>query len=62
MGPISTKLGTKHPWVKGIQVLTDRELFNSQIGDNVLFLSLNQRYGIIIALIKCIWGLELFLR
>ena len=28
-GPISTKFGTKHPWVNGIQVCSNEEPFNS---------------------------------
>ena len=28
-GTVSTKLGTKHRWVKGIQVCSNKELFNS---------------------------------
>ena len=33
-GPISTKLGTKHPWVKGIQVRTNEGPRPFQRGDN----------------------------
>ena len=33
-GPISTKLGTKHPWVKGIQVYTNEVLSLFPRGDN----------------------------
>ena len=33
-GPISNKLGTKHPWVKGIQVLTNEGSHPFQRGDN----------------------------
>ena len=32
-GPISTKLGTKHPWVKGIQVCSDEGLCPFPRGD-----------------------------
>ena len=31
---ITTKLGTKHPWVNKIQVFTIRGIFNSKKGDN----------------------------
>ena len=33
-GPISTKLGTKYPWVKGIQVCSNERPRPSQRGDN----------------------------
>ena len=47
--PISTKLGTKHPWVKGIQVSSNEELINSpKINNGFFFSSLNQRYDTII--------------
>ena len=46
--PISTKLGTKHPWVKGIQVCSNEEPINSPKINNVFFSFLNQRYDIII--------------
>ena len=36
-GPISTKIGTKHPWVKGIQVCSNEEPFNSSQIDSVFF-------------------------
>ena len=42
-----TQFDTKHPWVKGIQVCSNGEPFNSQKVDMVFF-SLNQRYGMII--------------
>ena len=42
--PILTKLGTKHPRVKVIQVCSNEEPFNSQKVDNGVFSSLNQRY------------------
>ena len=38
--PISPKLGTKHPWVKGIQVYSNEEPFNSIKGNNEFFLLL----------------------
>ena len=47
-GPISTKFGTKHPWVKLIQVRSNVEPFNSQKVDNGFFSSFNQCYDIII--------------
>ena len=54
--PISTKLGTKHPWVKGIQISLNEEPINSPIINNVFFSSLNQSYDIII----CVYWFELF--
>ena len=33
-GPISTKLGTKHPWVEGIQVCSNERPRPSTRGDN----------------------------
>ena len=41
---ISTKFGTKHPWVNGIQVCSNEELYNSRKEDNGFFSSLNQHY------------------
>ena len=38
-GPISTKLDTKHPWVKGTQGFYIKGPFNYQKGDDVFFLS-----------------------
>ena len=35
--PISNKRGKKHPWVKGIQVCSNKEPSNSQKGDNCGF-------------------------
>ena len=55
---ISTKHGTKHPWVKGIQVSTNEELIKSLKINNVFFSSLNQRYDNII----CVYWFELFLQ
>ena len=46
--PISTKLGTKHPCVKGIQLCSNEEPLNSHEVNDGLFSSLNQRYDIII--------------
>ena len=46
--PISTKLGTKHPWMMGIQVCLNEEPINSNKVNNVFFSSLYQRYDIII--------------
>ena len=40
-GPISTKLGTKHPWVKGIQVCSNEGPRPSQRGDNWEMIKLN---------------------
>ena len=34
---ISTKFGTKHPWVNGIQVCSNEEPFNSHKVDNGFF-------------------------
>ena len=53
-GPISTKLGAKLPWVKGIQVSSNEEPINSHEVINVF--SLNQHYDIII----CVYRFELF--
>jgi hypothetical protein len=33
-GPFSTKLGRKHPWVKGIQVCSNDEHWSFPRGDN----------------------------
>ena len=33
-GPISTKLGTKHPWVKGIQIYSNEGPRSFPMGDN----------------------------
>ena len=46
--PISTKLGTKHPWVKGIQVCSNEEPINSLKVNNDFFSSHNLSYDIII--------------
>ena len=40
-GPISTKLGEKYPWVKGIQVCSNYRPYNSQRGDNWEILNIN---------------------
>ena len=56
IAPISTKLGTKHPWVNGIQVCSKKNhliLIKIIMG---FFSSLNQRYDIII----CVYWFELF--
>ena len=45
---ISTKLGTMHPWMKGIQVCSNEEQLNSHKVKDGVFSSLNQRYDIII--------------
>ena len=54
-GPIWTKLGTKLPWVKGIQVSLNEEPINSHEVYG-FFSSLNQHYDIII----CVNWFELF--
>ena len=51
--PISTKLGTKHPWVKRIQVCSNEEPL---ILMKIAFSSLNHRYEITI----CVYWFELF--
>ena len=51
--PVSTKLGTKHPYVKGTQAFTNKGPFDSQKGDNDFF-PFNQHDGIHIALRKCV--------
>ena len=53
--PISTKLGTKHPWVKGIQVCSKEEPINSHKVNN-FFSDLNQGYDKII----CVNRFDLF--
>ena len=55
-GPISNRLGTKHPWVKGSQVCSNEKTFNSDEDKNVFFSSLNQRYDKTI----CVYCFELF--
>ena len=37
-GPISTKFGAKHPWVKRIQVCSNEKQFNSNKVNNCFFL------------------------
>ena len=58
-GPISTKLGTNHPWMKGIQVCSNEEPTNSHkfnlILGFVLFLT-----NFIIIIIMCVYSFELF--
>ena len=54
-GPISTKFGTKHPWVKGIQVCSNVEPFTSHKINNEFFLLL-----ISIMIIICVYWFELF--
>ena len=54
-GPILTKLGKKHPWVKMIQFCSNEKPINSHEVNNVFFSSLNQRYNIII----CVYWFEL---
>ena len=48
--PISTKLGTMHPWVKGIQDCSNKEPLNSHKVDNGFFYSLNQHYDMFLDL------------
>ena len=57
-GPISTKLGTKHSWVKKTQCL---EIKNHSIlvKEIRIFFFLNQCYGLIILLCKCDHWMEL---
>ena len=50
-GPISTKFGAKHPLVKGIQVCSNEEPFNSHKVDNGLFSRLVKLEG---SLLSCI--------
>ena len=63
IGPISTKRRTKHPWMKGNQVFTNKNhsIFKKEV-HVMSFLSLNEHYGIIMAMCKCVYWLELFLR
>ena len=42
--PISTKLGTKYPRVRGIQDSSNEKTIDSHKVNNVIFSSLNQRY------------------
>ena len=52
-GLTPTKLGEKRPWVKGVQVSTkNKETFNS-LKEIMLLYTVNQRYGMPIALQKC---------
>ena len=55
-GQISTKLGRKHSWEKGIQVFANKGLFSFSNR------TLNQCYGIIKPLCRYVYWLELFLR
>ena len=55
-GPISTNLGTKHPWVKGIQVCSNEEPINSHKVFS-LFSESTLRYDNI-----CLMKLNCFLR
>ena len=55
-GQISTKLGRKHSWEKGIQVFANKGLFSFSNR------TLNQCYGIIKPLCRCVYWFELFLR
>ena len=53
-GLTPTKLGEKRPWVKGVQVSTkNKETFNSLKVIMLFFNTVNQRYGMLIALQKC---------
>ena len=58
-GPISTKLGTKHPWEKGSQNKTNKDHSFLKKELNV-FSSPNQHPDIIIALLKCVFDLNGF--
>ena len=42
-GPISTKLGTKYPWVKGIQVCSNEGPRPFQRGDNWEIIKINRQ-------------------
>ena len=56
--PISTKLGTKGPWVKGIQGITNIE--HSILQKEIWFFSIsNHRYDMTIPLLKCVYWFEL---
>ena len=54
-GPISTKFGTKHPLVKGIQLCSNEEPLNSHKVNNCFFLFL-----INIMIIICFYWFKLF--
>ena len=56
-GPISTKLGTKRPFGVGTQSFTKHLILKKEI--MVFFIAPDQRYDITIALLQCIYWLEL---
>ena len=56
-GPFSTQLGTKHPWVKVIQVCSNEEPFNSDKVNNGFFL-----LSINIMIIMCLLYKTFFLQ
>ena len=41
---ISTKFGTKHPWVDGIQIFTNKAPHPSSRGDNSIIIKINGEY------------------
>ena len=43
-GPISTKFGTKHPWVDGIQICTNKGQHPSSRGDNSKIIKIYGEY------------------
>ena len=43
-GPISTKFGTKHPWVDGIQIFTNKGPHPSSRGDNSKIIKIYGEY------------------
>ena len=45
---LSNKLGTLHPWMKGIQVCSNEQPLNSHQVNNGFFSSPNQHYDVII--------------
>ena len=53
--PISTNLGTKHPWMKGIEILFKWQPINCHKVNNGFFPSLNQHYDIIL----CVYWFKL---
>ena len=57
--PISTKLDTKHPRVKGNQGFTNIKDLSIVKKEMMGFYSLNQHYDIVIALVKCVDWFEL---
>ena len=43
-GPMSTKFGTKHPWVDGIKFFTNKGPHPSSNGDNTKIIKIYENY------------------